>query len=316
MNTNKHKYARHSLVAYLQGSWQLYAMALPAMTLLFMFNYMPMFGAVIAFKKYKVKRGIFGSDWMNPWYKNFTLLFKPNSQALVAIRNTLLLNILFITVGTMFALALALMFNEINNRAYKRITQSLSFLPHFISTVVIGIFAVALLGTDNGTINAILASLGYEKVSFYARAELWPVILLLFNIWKGAGYNSVIYLATIGGIDPSYYEAARIDGASRWQETWNISLPMLRPTVIVLTLLAIGRIMNADFGFFYNITGDNPMLYKTTDVIDTYIYRALRQTGDMAISSATGLFQSTVSFLLVVISNMVARKIDETAALF
>ena len=296
--------------------WQMFLMALPAAALLFMFSYMPMFGTLIAFKRYKVKQGIFGSKWMDPLFRNFEILFRPGSQAMIAIRNTLLLNLMFIGVGTVFAVFLALMFNELSHQGFKKLSQSLSFLPYFISTVVIGIFATALLGYENGTINALIAGAGGEKINFYARPELWPAILLIVNIWKGAGYSSVVYLAAITGIDGTLYEAARIDGATRRDEIRYITLPLLTPTITVMTLLAIGRIMNADFGFFYNVTGDNPNLYATTDVLDTYIYRTLRKTGDMGISSAVGLFQSSCSLVLVLISNFIARRVDESSALF
>lgn len=253
---------------------------------------------------------------MDPWYKNFEILFKNNQAAMQAMRNTILLNFLFIICGTIFALALSLAFNEISNKYLKKITQSLSFLPYFISTVVVGIFVTGMLGYDNGVVNRIITSLGGEKIAFYMEAKWWPMIMLIVNIWKGAGYSAVVYLATISGFDQAYYEAAKIDGASRWQQTWYISLPLLKPTVITLTLLSIGKIMNADFGLFYNVTGDMPTLYSTTDVLDTYIYRALRQLGDIGISSATGFFQSVVGFILVLVCNKVARKYEESAALF
>lgn len=297
-------------------NWQLYLMALPAVVLLFCFAYMPMGGLVIAFKKYNFKKGIWGSDWMDPWYKNFEILFHNNAAALNAIRNTIFLNFLFIVCGTIFALALALAFNEVTNKYIKKLTQSFSFLPYFISTVVVGIFVTGLLGYENGVINRIITSFGGEKIAFYMEAKWWPMILVIVNIWKGAGYSAVVYLATISGFDNAYYEAAKIDGATRWQQTWYISLPLLRPTVITLTLLSVGKIMNADFGLFYNVTGDMPTLYATADVLDTYIYRALRQLGDVGISSATGFFQSVVGFVLVVLSNRVARKYEEDSALF
>ena len=302
--------------AALKKNWQLYLMAAPAVVLLFCFAYMPMGGLVIAFKKYNFKMGIWGSPWMDPWYKNFELLFKNNTAALNAIRNTILLNFLFIGCGTVFALALSLAFNEITNKYIKKLTQSFSFLPYFISTVVVGIFVTGLLGYENGVINRIITSFGGEKIAFYMEAKWWPLILLIVNIWKGAGYSAVVYLATISGFDSGYYEAAKIDGASKWQQVWYISLPLLKPTVITLTLLSVGKIMNADFGLFYNVTGDMPTLYATTDVLDTYIYRALRQLGDIGISSATGFFQSVVGFVLVLVSNKVARKYEDSAALF
>ncbi len=306
---------RNGLTSF-RSNWQLYIMALPAIALLFMFNYMPMFGTIIAFKKYKVLKGILGSDWANPWYRNFKLMFRANGGAVVAIKNTLILNLMFIAIGTIVSLALALMLNELRSRFFKKITQSFIFLPYFISAVVMGLFANALLSIEKGTINNIRTFFGFARIDFYSNAKMWPGILLAFHIWKNGGYGAVVYIATIGGIDSSYYEAARIDGATRWQETRYISLPLLRPTVIVLTLLSIGRIMNSDFGFFYMLVGDNPLLYPTADVIDTFIFRALRNTGDMGVSSATGLFQSTVSFILVLTSNMLARKIDKDAALF
>ena len=263
-----------------------------------------------------MKQGIFGSKWMDSLFRNFEILFRPGSQAMIAIRNTLLLNLMFIAVGTVFAVFLALMFNELNHQGFKKFSQSLSFLPYFISTVVIGIFAQALLAYENGTINALISGAGGEKITFYARPELWPGILLIVDIWKGAGYSSVVYLAAITGIDGTLYEAARIDRATKRDEIRYITLPLLAPTITVMTLLAIGRIMNADFGFFYNVTGDNPNLYPTTDVLDTFIYRTLRKTGDMGISSAVGLFQSNCSLILVLISNFIARRIDEGSALF
>lgn len=310
------KKSMHKLLVSLKNNWTLYVMALSAMVFLFCFSYLPMGGLLIAFKKYNFKLGILGSPFMDPWYKNFELLFGNNSTAMTAIRNTILLNALFISVGTIFALTLALCFNEISNKYLKKLTQSLSFLPYFISTVVVGIFVTGMLGYDNGVVNRIITSLGGEKIAFYMEAKWWPWIMLIVNIWKGADYSAVVYLATISGIDSSYYEAAKIDGASRWQQTWYISLPLLKPTVITMTLMSIGKIMNSDFGLFYNVTGDMPTLYATVDVIDTYIYRCLRQLGDIGISSATSFFQSVVGFVLVLVSNWVARKYEEGAALF
>lgn len=312
----KHKNLPQRIGSVLRKNWQLYLMALPAVVLLFCFAYMPMGGLVIAFKRYDFKLGIWGSPWVDPWYKNFEVIFKNNAAALLAIRNTIFLNLLFIVCGTIFALALSLAFNEVGNKYIKKLTQSFSFLPYFISTVVVGIFVSGLLSYENGVINRIITSLGGEKIAFYMEAKWWPMIMVLVNIWKGAGYSAVVYLATISGFDNSYYEAAKIDGATRWQQIKYISLPLLKPTVITLTLLSVGKIMNADFGLFYNVTGDMPTLYATTDVLDTYIYRALRQLGDIGISSATGFFQSVVGFVLVLCSNWVARKYEEDAALF
>ena len=315
-SSHLHKRGLGATLRAMLGCWQLYVMALPTVVLLFCFNYLPMFGTVLAFKRYRPLQGIWGSPWMSPLTRNFQVLFRNSPAAINAIKNTLYLNLLFIVVGTIFALALALAFNEVRHKGFKRITQSLSFLPYFISTVVLGIFTAGILNYENGSINSMLSSFGLDRIPFFSSPQLWPGILLFAVIWKGAGYSSVVYLATIAGIDAELYEAAKIDGASRWGEMRYISLPMLLPTIIVLTLLSIGRIMNADFGLFYNVTQDMPALYSTTDVIDTFIYRALRKTGDVGISSATALFQSAVSFLLVLVSNAIARRIDDSAALF
>lgn len=311
MKTERVPRSRPSIKRYIP----LYIMALPAMLLLFLFAYMPMAGLVIAFKEYEFSGGIFGSPWINPWYKNFEILFN-NQSAFAAIRNTLVLNTLFIVFGTAFALALALAFNEMRSQGLKKVTQSLSFLPYFISTVVVGIFVTILLGYETGSVNGILQGLGMEKIAFYMDAKYWPTIMVIVSIWKGAGYSAIVYLAAITGIDTTLYEAAEIDGAGRAKQVWHITLPLLRPTIIVLTIMSIGRIMNSDFGLFYNVTGDMPTLYPTVDVIDTYIYRSLRRMGDIGISSATGFFQSVVGFTLVLISNKVADKIDKGSALF
>jgi putative aldouronate transport system permease protein len=290
-------------------------MALPAVFLFFCFAYLPLAGLIIAFKRYTFDGGIFGSAWAQPWYKNFQILFN-NPEAFRAMKNTLFLNALFIFAGTAFALVLSLSFNEIRSPLFKRIAQSLTFLPFFISTVVVGVLVAGLLAYETGSLNGIFTSLGRNKINFYMQPAYWPAIMLFVNIWKGAGYTSIVYLAALSGIDGAYYEAAEIDGASRFQQTWYITLPLLRPTVIILTIMAIGKIMNADFGLFFNVTRDIPTLYPSVDVIDTYIYRALRKLGDVGMSSATGFFQSVVSFVLVLLSNKLADKIEEGSALF
>jgi putative aldouronate transport system permease protein len=307
--------SNQSLLTRLANNSQLYLMAVPAVVLLFCFAYLPMFGLVIAFKRYNFMDGIFGSPWADPWYRNFNILFN-NPNAFNAMKNTLLLNALFISVGTVFALLLALGFNELRSPMYKKITQSITFLPFFISTVVLGVLVSGILAYETGSLNGIIASLGGKKVNFYMQPSYWPAIMLIVVIWKGAGYSSIVYLAGISGIDSAYYEAAEIDGATHAQQIWYITLPLLRPTVIILTIMAVGKIMNSDFGLFFNVTRDIPTLYPTMDVIDTYIYRALRQMGDVGISSATGFFQSVISFILVLCSNKLANKIEEDSALF
>lgn len=304
-----------AFVVEMRNNWQMYIMGLPAVAFFILFSYLPMAGIIIAFKQYNFKQGIYMSPWMHPFFKNFEVVVG-NPQAWNAIRNTVLLNLLFIVAGTIAALALAIMLNEIRSKAYKRVTQSLTFLPFFISWVAVGLFATFILDYDNGLINQVLAMLGLQRVMFYQSPQYWPVILMFVSIWKGIGYSAVIYLATISGFSEEYYEAARIDGATRMQEIMKITLPLLYPTVIIMTLLAIGNIMRSDFGLFYFVTADSGALYPTTDVIDTFVYRGLRVTGSIGISSATGMFQSVTSLFFVLIFNWIANRYQEGYGLF
>ncbi|MEK3915629.1 sugar ABC transporter permease [Paenibacillus sp. FSL H7-0331] len=291
-----------------------YLMFVPVGLLLLVFNYMPMGGLVIAFKNFDFTQGIFGSSWANPIFNNFKFLFN-SEYALRALRNTIFLNLLFVFSGLIFEVSLALLLNEIRNKAFKKVAQSLTFLPYFISWIVVGVFTYNLL-TDVGAVNSIISFFGFEPIDFFSKPGLWPAILVLIMRWKVTGYGSVIYLAALTGIDASYFEAAAIDGANKWQQIRYISLPMLKPTIIILTLLAIGRIMNADFGMFYAVIGDASTLYPTTDVIDTFVYRGLRVNGDIGMSAAAGFLQSIGAFILVLGSNLIARKIDKDSALF
>lgn len=295
--------------------WRLYTLAIPALVFLGLFHYWPMFGLVMAFKNFSFKKGILGSDWMNPLLDNFNILVS-SSHAHNAIRNTLTLNLMFIILGTISALTLAIMLNEIRNKFFKKISQSITLLPHFISWIVVGSFLAAILSYENGIINRFLENIGFEKVIFYSSPNHWPVILAVESIWKGVGYNTVIYLAAISGLSPTYYEAAEIAGATRMQRIFLITLPLLGPTIIILNLLALGKIMNSDFGMFWHSTKNLYSLWPTTDVIDTFIYRGLRLTGDIGISAAAGFFQSVISFCIVITFNWLARKVDEDSALF
>ncbi|GMK47876.1 ABC transporter permease [Paenibacillus glycanilyticus] len=290
-------------------------MFLPVAVLLFLFNYLPLAGLVIAFKDFDFTKGIFGSDWMDPLFDNFDYLFSSDT-AFRAVRNTILLNALFITVGLIFEVGFALLLNEVRNKYFKRVSQSLTFLPFFISWIVVGVFAYNLLDFESGAVNHFLTTIGLKPIDFYSEAGLWPIILTIAIRWKATGYGTIIYLAALTSVDNSYYEAASIDGATRWQQIRYISLPMLRPTIIILTLLAVGRIMNADFGMFYAMVGDASLLFPTTDVIDTFVYRSLRKSGDIGMASAAGFLQSMIAFVLVIASNYAARKIDKDSAIF
>jgi putative aldouronate transport system permease protein len=295
--------------------WRLYTLGLPSLVFLGLFNYWPMFGLVLAFKNFSFRHGILGSPWMQPLLKNFSLLVN-SDFAWNAIRNTILLNLVFIAIGTIAALTLALMLNEIRTLWFKKVAQSVTLLPFFISWIVVGAFVASILSFENGIVNRTIEALGGDKVNFFTSPQYWPVILAVESVWKGVGYNSIIYLAAIAGISPTYFEAAEIDGATRLQKVFRISLPLLMPTVIILNLLALGRIMNSDFGLFWHSTKNLYSLWPTTDVIDTFIYRGLRVNGDLGISSAAGFFQSAVSLVIVLTFNTMARRIDRDSALF
>lgn len=293
----------------------LYLMFLPAAALLILFNYLPMFGLITAFKDFNFADGIFGSPWIKPFTKNFEYLFASGSAA-KATFNTIFLNLLFIGFGLIFELGCALMFHELKSQKFKTAVQFGIFLPYFISWIVVGLFAYNLFNYEHGSLNAILSFFGKEPVNWYENPKLWILILLIFRIWKMTGYGMIMYIAALGSIDTTYYEAARIDGATRWQLIRHVSLPLVAPTVITLLLLNCGKIMNADFGMFYSLIGNNAQLYSTTDVLDTFIYRNLRLNGDVGMSSAAGFYQSVISTAILLIMNRIARKYNPDGALF
>lgn len=298
---------------YLRRNGHLATMALPGLAALFCFAYMPMFGIIIAFKRFNVEKGIWGSDWAG--LDNFRYLFS-SADAWRITFNTLYLNALFIGVGLAISVGIALLMNEVRHKWLNRFYQSTLFFPYLLSWVVVGYIAFTLLSADNGLINKWLGQLGMEGVQWFAEPQYWPVILVIVNSWKIAGYYAIIYLAAMMGISNDYYEAARIDGATKWQQITKITLPLIVPVITIMTLLQIGRIFYADFGLFYNVTRDTGLLYETTDVIDTYVFRMLRTVGDIGMASSAGFYQAVVGLLLVVISNYVVRRIDKDNALF
>lgn len=296
-----------SIFHQLSTHWLLIVLALPAMILIFLLRYIPMFGIVVAFEDFRADKG-----FLSPWVglKNFRLLFQ--SPVLVRIvRNTLFLNALFIIFGTLFAVAMALTLNELGNPLFKKLSQSIMFLPFFMSWSVVSMVVYGLFDYEVGMLNVTLRNLGAERINFYNKPEWWPAILTMLHIWKGTGSGCILYLAVLVGIDPQLYEAAAVDGASRWQRIRYISLPLLVPTIILLTLLAIGRIFYGDFGMIYAIVGNSASLYPTTDVIDTYIIRALRSTINFGMSTAVGLSQSVLGFICVFGSNWLVKKWSE-----
>lgn len=292
----------------------LFSMMIPGLIYLLINNYLPMFGVIIAFKDINYTKGILGSDWLG--FKNFEYLFK-TVDAMIITRNTILYNVAFIIINLVMAVAIALLLNEVRSKLMSRFYQSVVLLPYLISTVIVGYLVFAVLSMENGFMNkTILPMLSMEGISWYGESKYWPFILVIVNTWKNAGYLCVIYFAAIIGIDKEYYEAAELDGANRWQQIKTITLPLITQVIVMMTLLQIGRIFYSDFGLFYQVPMDSGAILKTTNVIDTYVYRALMNLGDIGMSSAAGLYQSFVGFILVMLSNVFVRKIDPDSAIF
>ncbi len=297
----------------LKTNLSLLSMSLPGVVLLFIFAYLPMLGIVIAFKDYRFNLGIFGSEWVG--FQNFRFLFGTDA-ALRITRNTMLMNILFIGTITVCALVVAILMNEVYRSRMSKYYQTMLFFPYFISWVIVSYFVFAFLNGQTGLINQWIDALEIKRIAWYRSPEYWPAILVLANLWNGIGFSSIIYLAGILGISPELFEAAKIDGAGKLQQIRHITLPMLYPMIIILTLLAIGRIFHADFGLFFFLPRDNPLLYSTTDVIDTFVYRSLVELGEISMAAAAGFYQSFVGFLLVVGANWVVRRFNEDYALY
>ena len=298
----------------LKRFWPLYLMFVPGAIYLFINCYIPMFGIQIAFRQYNARDGVYGSPWCG--FKNFEFLFRTN-DAFVMVRNTLLYNLVFIVLGTVLAVSVAIILNEVRNHKAKRFYQTVILIPYLISMVIVSYLAFAFLSSSNGYINnSILKTLGLAPIDWYNTPKYWPVILVIINVWKHIGYNMILYYATICGIDHTLYEAAVVDGASRWQQIKNVTLPGLKSTIIILTLMALGGIFRSDFGLFYQVPQDSGPLIGVTQTIDTYVYRGLMQTNNIGMSSAAGVYQSIVGFVLVVTANFIVRKEDSESSLF
>lgn len=291
-----------------------YAMLLPALIYFFINNYMPMYGITIAFRKLDYKLGILNSPFNG--FENFKFLFASDNMG-PAIRNTLLYNIAFIIIGTIVPITVAILFNEIRNKLAKKIYQTTILLPYLMSMVIVSYLVFAFLSADNGFINkSILEPLTGHSISFYQEKAYWPFILVFVNQWKGIGFGMVLYLSTLLGISNEYYEAARVDGATKWQQIKYITLPFLKPTVITMTILSISRICSSDFGLFYQVPKNSGTLYSVTQTIDTYVYNALMNQNNISMSSAASVLQAIIGFILVLASNALIRKISREDAIF
>lgn len=289
-------------------------MALPGLVYLLINNYLPMFGLQIAFKKFNYNLGIWGSEWNG--LENFKYLFK-TKDAWIITRNTIGYNFLWIIIGTIFSIFVAILLNEVKNKIFKQAYQTAILLPYLISTVIVAYLVYAFLSPSNGVINkSILEPLGISPIEWYSEPKLWPFILTIVNQWKGIGFSAVIYLSALSGISDEYYEAAMLDGATKWQQIKMITLPLLKPTIITLTILSLGNIFRSDFGLFYQVPMNSGVLFDVTNTIDTYVYRGLMQSNDVAMSSAASFYQSIVGFICVISVNAIIKKISKEDAIF
>ncbi|OXS56708.1 sugar ABC transporter permease [Cohnella sp. CIP 111063] len=288
-------------------------MMFPALLIVVLNNYLPMFGVFIAFKNINYTDGIWGSPWIG--FKNFEFLF--SSQSIWRItRNTVLYSLTFMVINLVLSVGIAVAISELRGRLLAKGYQTLIIMPYFLSMVVVSYLVYAFLNPDRGFVNVLLETFGADRVFWYSETEYWPYILTLVNAWKGVGIGAVIYIAAIAGIDPEYYEAAVIDGASKWRQTIHITLPSIQPIIIIMTILSMGHVFNSDFGLFYQVPMDAGALYPVTDTVDTYVYRVLMELNDIGMSSAAALVQSVLGFILVLATNATVRKINREQALF
>lgn len=291
----------------------LYLMALPGLIYLFINNYLPMSGLVIAFKNINYTKGIWKSDWCG--LDNFTYLFA-TKDAWIITRNTIGYNLLFIVLETVASVAIAIILNEIKSKFWNRFFQTSILLPYLFSYVIISYLVYGFLSPTTGMFNHILSIFGKDPVSWYMESKYWPYILTFVEIWKRAGYSAIVYYATLVGIDASLYEAAELDGAGKMQQIFSITIPLIIPTIVMMTLLSIGRIFHSDFGLFYQIPMQSGVLKNVTSTIDTYVYNGLMKLGDVGMSAAASFYQSIVGFILVMFSNWLVKKNKLEGSLF
>ena len=313
MNMKQKKPIGARIIAHFKRHWRLHVLALPCFVYLLLFHYWPMFGLTLAFQNFSVTKGFFHSDFVG--FKNFEFLFT-TTDAWRITRNTVCYNVLFMLLQTSLSVLVAIIFNELYIKRLAKTLQTLIIMPNFLSMAVIAIVAYAFLNTRDGMVNQLLSSMGMKTRNWYIYKPVWPFILTLVRMWKDVGYGAIVYVASISGISQEYYEAAVLDGATKVQQARYVTLPHLRHIIVIMLILNMGALFRGDFGLFYNVTQNNGALYEVTDVIDTYIYRALTTLGNTGMSTAAGLYQSVVGFILVVLSNLVVRRIDEESALF
>ncbi len=293
--------------------WMLLLMLMPALIYVIVFNYIPMTGIVLAFKKYQYAGGIYGSPWNG--LSNFKALLISGKLGQVT-RNTLLYNIAFISLGVVCEMGSAILLNELTNKYFKKTAQSFMFLPYFISWVVAGAIMYNIFNYERGVFNHILTWFGLNPFDLYNTPAAWPPVLIFLKLWKGTGYGSVVYLAAITGLDQEMFEAAAIDGANAWQRIRYLTIPSLKPTMMIMVLLAIGNIFRGDFGLFYQTVRSSALLQPMTDIIDTYVFRLLIDTGDIGVSAAAGLYQSVLCLVTITLCNKLVKKLNPDYALY
>ena len=299
--------------AELKKNRALFMMILPAEIIIIIFSYLPMSGLVLAFKDYRYNLGVFGSEWNG--LENFRFLFESGTGWLIT-KSTILYNLLNLVTSQGLAILIAVAITEMKVIPFKKVTQSVIFFPYFISWVIVGTFVYNIFNYETGLLNTILTTFGADKVNVYSMPWVWPIIICVFNAWKWSGYNSVIYIAAITGIDTECYEAAQIDGANIFQRIRYITIPGIKPTIITMLLLNVGRILRGDFEMFYQIVGNNGQLFNATDVIDTYVFRSLTTSANLGMTAAATFYQSILCFVIIMVVNAIVKKIDKDMALF
>ena len=304
---------KHGFLFNLKKHWLLFIMLIPAIAYVLVFSYAPMTGLVLAFKSYQFRGGIYFSPWND--LQNFEALLISGKLGM-ATRNTLLYNIAFIALGVVFEMGSAILLNEIVFKRFKKISQTLMFLPYFISWVVVSAIVYNVFNYERGVVNHVLTALGGDAFDLYNTPGAWPILLVLLKLWKQTGYGSVVYLAAITGLDQEMFEAATIDGANAWQKVRHITIPMLIPTMMILVLLGVGNIFRGDFGLFYQTVKSSAILQPVTEVIDTYVFKLLITDGNIGVSAAAGLYQSVLCFITINVCNYLVKRVQPDYALY
>ncbi len=305
--------SKNGFLMEVKKNWVLFLMLLPAFVFFLFNNYLPMLGIYYAFTRFTYGKGLFGGQFVG--FNNFKYLFESNTILSITF-NTVAYNFVFIVLGNFLQIFTAVLISLMVGKWYKRAAQSIMLLPHFVSMVVVGVLAYNFFNYDYGMLNTLLKALHSQPVNVYSNTRLFPVIIVAFNLWKGLGYGMIIYLAAILGIDPEIYEASFLDGADVFQQIRYVTLPLLKPTFIILFLYSIGSILKGQFDLFYQLVGMNGVLFPTTDIIDTYVYRALLNGSNFGMGTAAGVYQSVFGFVLIMIVNAIIKRKTPEFSLF